>query len=71
LKIVGSMLNKLLAPIDGYKTHVGVIGHGVLQLAKDAEWLSPEDMIYKVAFWFLTTWTTMSVKHSWDKKNAK
>ena len=40
----------------------------ILATAQTAGWV--DEQMYNYVFWFLTTWTGMSMKHAWDKKEA-
>jgi hypothetical protein len=68
MNVLGKLLGSILKPLDNYKTHIGLAGFGALGIAQTAGWV--DEQMYNYVFWFLTTWTGMSMKHAWDKKEA-
>jgi hypothetical protein len=69
MNAISKLLGSILSPLNGYKTHIGLAGFGLLGIAQTAGWV--DENIYNYVFWFLTTWTGMSVKHAYDKHATK
>lgn len=51
--------------LDGKKTIIGVIGWGILLVAKGQGWVGPEAFTYWAAG--LTAWTGFALRHAIEK----